>query len=442
MVKAKDLLKKSPDEFEEDPLEKEENPKKRNEEDRVNEAYENISKRLEEIRNGKVSKDDEPSSSENEGGLEDEAEKEEESEEVEKLKSEDPLDQEEDLSEDEIEEENEEEVEKMVESGEDDKIVAEPVGKVLEEEEETESLDSAQDREDEPKKTFVKRDGEDEDSLEDEDMDDSSKRPQEKEEVEDSLDDLAEEELEDAPQPSRSFASEARFDDEEFKKGRAVPRGGEDEDMHIPQVGSRNGGSSSIYSKYGRSGGAAEDTGVYEEDYSPRRTEPERDIFASKYQGSGGYNNRRSGSKLHLLILVLIGLAVIGGTVYLLKNQFETKPQPTPSTQITESTPAPTPSPEPIARAEYKVRILNGTETSGLAKTVSEKLQGLGYQIERTGNATNSAFESTVVRAKSGKIEIIDQLIADLAGDYSAASSPASLRDNDGADAEVILGGN
>jgi hypothetical protein len=417
MVKAKDLLKKSPDEFEDDPLEKEENPKKRNEEDRVNEAYENISKRLEEIRNGKVSKE-EPDS-------EDDA-KEKDEDEIEELESEDPLDQEEDLSEDEIEEENEEEVEKMVESGEDDKIVAEPVGKVLEEEEDMEDQ--------EPKKTFIKE-AEEEDSPE-EDMEESPKKSGEKEEVEDSLDDLAEEELEDEPQPSRSFASEARFDDEEFKRGRAgVPMGAEDEDMHIPQVSSKSN-QSSIYSKYGRE----DDRGVYEEDYPPRR-EPERDIFASKYQGSGGYNNRRSGSKLHLLILVLIGLAVIGGTVYLLKNQFETKPQPTPSPQIADSTPVPTPSPEPIARAEYKVRILNGTETSGLAKTVSEKLQGLGYQIERTGNATNSAFESTVIRAKSGKIEIIDQLIADLAGDYTAASSSSGLKENDGADAEIILGG-
>jgi hypothetical protein len=433
MVKAKDLLKKSPDEFEDDPLEKEENPKKRNEEDRVNEAYENISKRLEEIRNGKVSKE-EPDS-------EDKAEEEKKDEdEIEEPESEDPLDQEEDLSEDAIEEENEEEVEKMIESGEDDKIVAEPVGKVLEsdDEEDMESFDSAQDHGDkEPKKTFVKE--EEDDSMEDEEMEKNPKRPEEKEEAEDSLDDLAEEELEDAPQPSKSFASEARFDDEEFKRGRAGGGAarGEDEDMHIPQVGSKND-QPSIYSKYGRS--SAEDTGIYEEDY-PSRREPERDIFASKYQGSGSYNNRRSGSKLHLLILVLIGLAVIGGTVYLLKSQFETKPQPTPSPQIADSTPVPTSTPEPIARAEYKVRILNGTETSGLAKTVSEKLQGLGYQIERTGNATNSAFESTVVRAKSGKIEIIDQLIADLAGDYTAASSPASLRDNDGADAEIILGG-
>lgn len=417
MVKAKDLLGKSPEEFEEDPLDKDENPKKRNESERVNEAYENISKRLEEIRAGKVAA---------EPNADDEEEKELEKASEDDLE-EDPLDKEEDLSEEEIEEENEEEVEKMEKSGEEDKMVAEPVGRVAEDEE---------DADEEPKKTFVKREEESEDEadMRGSDQDDvEEEREQRKEEVEDNLDDLAEEEVEEEPQPSRSFASEARFDDAEFKKRASMDQ---DEDMDIPSVGSRNP-QSGVYARYGKDA----DSGIYEEDFSPRRQEPERDIFASKYQGSGGYNNRRSGSKLHLLILVLIGLAVIGGTVYLLKSQFETKPQPTPTPNVAESSPTPMPTPTPIARSEYKVRVLNGTETSGLAKSVSEKLTGLGYQIERTGNATNSAFESTVIRAKSGKIEVIDQLVSDLAGDYTAASSPASLRDNDGADAEIIIGG-
>lgn len=414
MVKAKDLLKKTPDEFEDDPLDKDDNPKKRDEEDRVNEAYENISKRLEEIRAGKVEKDED-----------EESEDLDESEENEKLKEEDPLDQEEELSEEEIEEENEEEVEKMEESGEEDKMVAEPVGK-------NEVEDEGIEEDEEPRKTFIKQD----EDLEEEEDDESERKLEEKEEVEDSLDDLAEEEVEEEPQPSRTFASETRFDDDEFKRRPQVED--EEEDLHIPPVGTRSHEGTG-YSRFGRAQ-SSEDTGIYEEDFSQRGREPERDIFASKYQGSGSYN-RRSGSKLHLLILVLIGLAVIGGTVYLLKNQFETKSQPSPTPTVAEASPTPEPTPTPIARAEYKVRVLNGTETSGLAKTVSEKLQGLGYQIERTGNATNSAFESTVVRAKSGKIEVIDQLISDLAGDYTAASSGASLKDSDGADAEIIIGG-
>jgi hypothetical protein len=148
-------------------------------------------------------------------------------------------------------------------------------------------------------------------------------------------------------------------------------------------------------------------------------------------------------NKFHLLILVLIGIAVIGFTVYILKGGFgeiglSGQPSPSPSPVEQSPSPTPTPTPEPD-RAQYKVRILNGSGKTGLAKTVSDKLKELGYQIDKTGNATNSAFTQTIVRVKAEDESVIAQIIKDLAPEFEASGN-TSLKDNDAADIEVILG--
>lgn len=156
---------------------------------------------------------------------------------------------------------------------------------------------------------------------------------------------------------------------------------------------------------------------------------------------------RRGKSKnllLQLAVLSVIGLSVIGGTVYALKMQFKgmgTAPSPSPSLEASIPSPTPSPSPEvSIDRSAYKVRVLNGTSTSGLAATVMAKLKELGYQTDRTGNATNSAFTQTQIRIKPSAIDVVAQLIRDLAPDRKAASSSSALKASDAADIEIILG--
>lgn len=149
--------------------------------------------------------------------------------------------------------------------------------------------------------------------------------------------------------------------------------------------------------------------------------------------------NRNRSSKIHLVILLLIGLAVIGGTVYLLKNQFPSSaPLPTP-TATPQVPPSPSPTPQVIDRSKFKIRVLNGTSTTGLAGSASAKLKELGYQTDNPRNATNSAFERTVVRIKGDVAGLLEQLIRDLAPEFEAVSE-AALKDNDSANAEVILG--
>jgi hypothetical protein len=159
---------------------------------------------------------------------------------------------------------------------------------------------------------------------------------------------------------------------------------------------------------------------------------------------SGVYSDRRGGgNKILLIILGIIVIILIAATAYLFRSKFSAEPQssPTPSPKLEQPVVVTTPEPTPqaIDRSQYTIRILNGTKTSGLAATVSAKLKDLGYKIERTGNATSSAFVKTAIRAKSNQDALISQLIKDLSPDYSGASSSA-LKANDPSDAEIILG--
>ncbi len=162
----------------------------------------------------------------------------------------------------------------------------------------------------------------------------------------------------------------------------------------------------------------------------------------------GGYKERngKGASVMHIVILLLIGGAVIAATVYLLQNQFnfpgkpDANATPAPTPLVAEATPAPTPTPAPLERSQFKVRVLNGTTTAGLAGQTMTKLKGLGYQSDKSGNAPKQDYTTTVVRTKDGEASLAAQLTKDLAPDYNVASISADLKDTDTADAEIILG--
>lgn len=164
--------------------------------------------------------------------------------------------------------------------------------------------------------------------------------------------------------------------------------------------------------------------------------------FGNRDDGYRQSTNR--GSKVYLFILGLVGLAVLAGAVYLIKNQLKPGPDsqsaPAPQVNIVESSPLPTSIPLALDRSKYAVRVLNGTDTTGLAASVSGKLKDLGYRIDKIGNATNSAFSRTQIRVKAGDNVLANQLIKDLSYRFVAASSSAHLSPEDGADVEVVIG--
>jgi len=159
---------------------------------------------------------------------------------------------------------------------------------------------------------------------------------------------------------------------------------------------------------------------------------------------SGVYGGgRNKGGKRKTLMLLIIALVVIGGLIYLLKgrllggNKQEVAP---PSPTVASETPTPTPTPSSIDRTKYTVDVLNGSGKTGLAASVSASLKTLGYQIGKTGNATNSAFTTTQVLAKSATPQdVVNALIKDLSPDYNATNGGV-LSDSSTADLEVIIG--
>lgn len=157
-----------------------------------------------------------------------------------------------------------------------------------------------------------------------------------------------------------------------------------------------------------------------------------------QFRRNGNFKSNHS-SKIYFLILLVIGLVVLGGAVYLLKHQLKpATPSPSPTPQITIATPSPSPTPAPVDRSKFKVRVLNGTDKTGLASTVSDKLKSLGYQTDKPANASNSAAR-TLVKVKKDNDALARQLITDLSYQFDATSS-ANLKDSETVDSEVILG--
>lgn len=359
--------------------------------DQVTQAYENISKKLENLRKGKNPEEDEeepqgPEEDEELGPLPgtDEATKDEEAPKPTFTpKKDDPLDDE-TAAEDEAPQPDEKEVDDF-----DQEEVKNPSAGSAS----SPQASSGRGESEGPKESAARH---------------SFDRPGSKET---DLDDLASEERADHPTPINSFSDSFAKEDEQLRN--LHPRTENAFGQTKPGFGSEIG-----FSKPN-----------YHEEAHP-----------SNYFNRHNTTPPKRGSFLHLIILILIGLAVIGGTVYLLKYQFNSTPSPTPTpTPEATASPAATPTPA-IENSKFKIRVLNGTTTSGLARTVSDKLKELGFQIDKTGNAPKQDYKSTEIKVKSSASGLYDQLAKDLGSDYTASNS-GELKDSDAADAEVILGG-
>lgn len=173
---------------------------------------------------------------------------------------------------------------------------------------------------------------------------------------------------------------------------------------------------------------------------------------SNKYFHSSVQPYQRSSRKIPFLLGIAAILLILGGAFYFLKVRPGTQePSPSPKSISPSLEESPSPSPQPsFDRSKYTLRILNGTATQGLAASTSAKLKDLGYRIERTANASNSAFLKTVVRVKPRSVdmnvvkpgleELLEKMLADLSSiDFKGEEGP-QLKDSDTADGEVIIG--
>lgn len=443
MVKAKDLLKKSPSDL---------TSTNESEQEKVSAAYEDITKRLAKLRGESEDdeklkdepeeeveevEDDEKEDDEKIDDLEDMGEEEVEKKEEIKKEASDILDQEEDegLTEKDIDQENQKDEQKMK--------VEEEVDSDLSEDS---SLDAPLPRKTFEKSTPPEASGEPRqfkthniNMPEDEPQ---TLPPKPATEQFDSLDDLADED--DVGTQGSNYPPNQEPPSQRPTGFAQRTLQNPDEDFDIPQA-NRN----SQRPRYSFYDPKQEENQPTTQNYPPRQNRNNISPFGGDFSS---HRNRGSKSSVfQLIILLLIGAAVIGGTVYFLKNQFNSgfalpflskaspTPNSTPVTSIQIPTPLPTPTPLAIDRSNYKVRILNGTGKTGLAASVSAKLKDLGYKVERTGNATNSAFLKTVVRVKENQASLSGQLVNDLFPDYAADIS-VSLKASDPSDGEIILG--
>lgn len=306
-----------------------------------------------------------------------------------------------------------------------------------EEEEESKESDESKDSEDEEvgEKDTESLHSEVRRPVESEPADMPEDRDEIKREEPDTLDDLADE---------SPFARKEEVDSGEDAKEREGEKPPYDRDREeeysIPNLkGSRQEGTNIGYnatSPRESVGQSYSPKGAYMEGNDPNN-------FFSQHQPQPA----KRANKFHLLVLIIIGIVVIGFTVYILKGGFgginlgTSQPSPSPSVIATpEPTPTPTPEPE-VNRGDFTVRVLNGTSTSGLAKTVSDKLKEAGFKTTAPGNAAERDVEQTEIRVKEGteSAALFERIKLDLAPDYDAKQGE-NLDEDSKNDAEIILG--
>lgn len=421
-MKAKDLLNASKTSHEEGEEE---------EEDQVAAAYESISKRLEGIRNGSQTEDESEEALDKPIFSQPKTEDEEEEKDSEAEGDEEIEDEQEEDDEEEVDEndarpkktfEHEEKFtlnDKKEDKEEDDEVIDPLDDESVEEDKKAEEDEKEFDQEPEERHPLGKKE-----ELDDDDDDDITPKPTfnprqnlAHDDTPESLDDLADEKRTNPSFSSRNIDMPQDEGEDEFA-------------MHIPNLRSN---------QHPQSFGGADDTNYEQRTTPPAGFRPSNDFFNSP---GSGMRRPKKASIWHIVALILIGIAVIGGTVFLLKSQFGGDKESTTSTPAPTqaATPTPSPTPQAIDRSKFKLRVLNGTSKAGLAGTTADKLKALGYQIDKTGNATNSAFLRTIIRAKSGDTQLIDQLVKDLSANSLDASSSGSLKDSDSSDAEIIIG--
>ena len=149
--------------------------------------------------------------------------------------------------------------------------------------------------------------------------------------------------------------------------------------------------------------------------------------------------------KVFLILLVVIGgLALIGGGISVyrkaIKGKETSQPETTPTpTIVSVEEPEPTPTPA-IDRGDLKMEIQNGGGLKGAAGEAARFLEDKGYQDIKTSNADSFDYEETIIKIKEDKKNYLDWLKSDLAEKYTLAAEIKTLETDSDFDAIVILG--
>ncbi|MBI3289829.1 LytR C-terminal domain-containing protein [Candidatus Microgenomates bacterium] len=159
---------------------------------------------------------------------------------------------------------------------------------------------------------------------------------------------------------------------------------------------------------------------------------PSRDFF-------GQPKTRKSGVA-GPLVAVLVLLLLVGGVFFFMKSRgssVESSPEPTIAEPIiTEQTPSPNPA---VNKADIKVKVLNGTGTSGEAGLLKDKLTAAGYTDVEAGNASRQDYTDAQVAFASDVPESVqDEIMSVLKSTYKGVKETSGV--SSGFKVEIITG--
>lgn len=153
-----------------------------------------------------------------------------------------------------------------------------------------------------------------------------------------------------------------------------------------------------------------------------------------KYNFSYNIPKKKSNKTTFVLVIILLMILSAIGFFFFRPTPPTSVPLPTAS-----ETPSPTPSVVPFVRPDFSFEVLNGSGTSGLAKKFALKLQDLGYQVIKTGNADKQTYAKTEILVRKDYTDKVDVIIADLKDAIKIASIAGELKEGT-ASARIILG--
>lgn len=146
---------------------------------------------------------------------------------------------------------------------------------------------------------------------------------------------------------------------------------------------------------------------------------------------------------------LLIGLIIIGALVFAFfkgigpfgqfRGDSAKTVSPTPESRAVSS-PQASPETEEVDKSEPQIRVLNGSGEAGIASSVKDFLEELGWKVISIGNAESYEFDTSTVIFKEGFDKYKDALVKDLSEKYSVEVSSDSLEASDEADIEVTIG--
>lgn len=138
------------------------------------------------------------------------------------------------------------------------------------------------------------------------------------------------------------------------------------------------------------------------------------------------------------IIGAVVILAVLGGGGYYYYQNMQNKTAVEEKAVTVTEAPTPTPTPEEVDKAEFTIKILNGSGIAGEAGRAQKLLEDAEFTVDSTGNAKTYDYEETVIQAGADVSDAwIDALTEELENAYTVKASVEDL--DEGADTDVVV---